>query len=59
MLFQFKDSILFVRYPNHLKHHLPLGSGVTEAACNTVMKQRMCVSGSESKDGGASRVLAL
>ncbi|MCX5644152.1 MAG: hypothetical protein NTZ17_05635 [Phycisphaerae bacterium] len=46
-------------YPNHLKHKLPLGSGVTEAACKTVVKQRMCVSGSRWKDSGASCVLAL
>ena len=46
-------------YPNHLKHKLPLGSGVTEAACKTVVKQRLCVSGSRWKDGGASCVLAL
>ena len=46
-------------YPSHLKQNLPLGSGVTEAACKTVVKQRMCVSGSRWKDGGASCVLAL
>ena len=46
-------------YPNHLKHHLPIGSGITEAACKTVVKQRMCVSGARWKDGGASCVLAL
>ena len=46
-------------YPNHLKQNLPIGSGVTEAACKTVVKQRMCVSGSRWKDGGASCVLAL
>jgi len=46
-------------YPNHLKHQLPLGSGVTEAACKTVVKQRMCVSGSRWKQDGASCVLAL
>ena len=46
-------------YPQHLKRKLPLGSGVTEAACKTVVKQRMCVSGSRWKDGGASCVLAL
>jgi len=46
-------------YPNHLKWKLPLGSGVTEAACKTVVKQRMCVSGSRWKDDGASCVLAL
>jgi len=46
-------------YTSHLKHHLPIGSGVTEAACKTVVKQRMCVSGSRWKDAGASCVLAL
>mgnify|MGYP006296197199 CR=1 FL=1 len=48
-----------MRYPHHLKQQLPLGSGVTEAACKTVVKQRMCVSGSRWKDEGASCVLAL
>ena len=46
-------------YPYQLTHDLPLGSGVTEAACKTVVKQRMCVSGSRWKDAGASCVLAL
>jgi len=48
-----------MEYPQHLKRKLPLGSGVTEAACKTVVKQRMCVSGSRWKEGGASCVLAL
>ena len=46
-------------YPTHLKQNLPIGSGVTEAACKTVVKQRMCVSGSRWKEAGASCVLAL
>ncbi len=46
-------------YASHFKHNLPIGSGVTEAACKTVVKQRMCVSGSRWKDAGASCVLAL
>ena len=46
-------------YPAHLQRQLPLGSGVTEAACKTVVKQRMCVSGSRWKEDGASCVLAL
>ena len=46
-------------YPTHLKQHLPIGSGVTEAACKTVVKQRLCVSGSRWKNAGASCVLAL
>lgn len=41
------------------RNNLPIGSGVTEAACKTLVKQRMCVSGSRWKDEGASCVLAL
>ena len=46
-------------YTTHLKLNLPIGSGVTEAACKVVVKQRMCISGSRWKDEGASCVLAL
>ena len=46
-------------YAGHLKNNLPIGSGVTEAACKVLVKQRMCISGSRWKDQGASCVLAL
>jgi hypothetical protein len=46
-------------YAHHLKNNLPIGSGVTEAACKVLIKQRMCISGSRWKEGGASCVLAL
>ena len=46
-------------YGRHLKQHLPLGSGVVEAACKTLVKQRMGLSGSRWKESGASCVLAL
>jgi len=46
-------------YPYNLNKNLPIGSGVTEAACKTLVKQRMCFSGSRWKDDGASCVLAL
>jgi hypothetical protein len=46
-------------YAYHTANNLPIGSGVTEAACKTVVKQRMCISGSRWKDEGASCVLAL
>jgi hypothetical protein len=48
-----------MRYPYQLKHNLPMGSGITEAACKILIKQRMCISGSRWKDEGASCVLAL
>jgi hypothetical protein len=46
-------------YARHRKENLPIGSGVTEAACKTLIKQRMCISGSRWKEEGASCVLAL
>lgn len=46
-------------YAYHIKNYLPIGSGVTEAACKVLIKQRMCISGSRWKDEGASCVLAL
>ena len=48
-----------MRYAYQLKHNLPMGSGITEAACKTLIKQRMCISGSRWKNDGASCVLAL
>lgn len=46
-------------YARHLKENLPIGSGVTEAACKVLIKQRMCISGSRWKEDGASCVLTL
>lgn len=39
--------------------HYPIGSGVTEAACKTVIKQRLCCSGMRWKEAGAAVVLSL
>ncbi|MBW4552113.1 MAG: hypothetical protein KME35_13545 [Aphanocapsa sp. GSE-SYN-MK-11-07L] len=41
------------------KKHYPIGSGVTEAACKTVIKQRLCCSGMRWKETGAAVVLSL
>jgi hypothetical protein len=38
---------------------LPIGSGVTEAACKTLVKQRLCASGMRWKSKGAKIVLSL
>jgi len=46
-------------YASYRKSHLPIGSGVTEAACKTVVKQRMCGSGMKWKFDGARTVLRL
>ena len=37
----------------------PIGSGVTEAACKTLIKQRLCCSGMRWKETGAAVVLSL
>ena len=48
-----------MRYAEQLRTHGPIGSGVTEAACKTIVKQRLCVSGASWSDSGASVVLSL
>ena len=46
-------------YANNLEKGIPIGSGVTEAACKTIVKQRLCCSGMKWMERGASIVLAL
>lgn len=48
-----------MQYHKHLKENLPLGSGVTEAACKSVVKERLCGSGMRWKKRGARIVLSL
>ena len=48
-----------MRYPRYRAQHLPIGSGVTEAACKTLVKQRLCRSGMRWLERGASIVLSL
>ena len=48
-----------MNYPYHIEHNLPIGSGVTEAACKTLVKQRLCNSGMRWKKRGAQMVLTL
>ena len=38
---------------------LPIGSGVTEAACKMIVKQRLCQSGMKWNEKGASIILSL
>lgn len=46
-------------YPKNIRRNLPIGSGVTEAACKVIVKQRMCGSSMKWKDKGAAAVLRL
>lgn len=46
-------------YATHVGNNHPIGSGVTEAACKVIVKQRLCKSGMKWKEKGASIVLRL
>lgn len=46
-------------YAAYRAQHYPIGSGVTEAACKTLVKQRLCASGMRWKEKGASMILSL
>lgn len=46
-------------YADYRIDHLPIGSGVTEAACKTLVKHRLCASGMRWKERGAGIVLSL
>ena len=46
-------------YAAHTQANLPIGSGVTEAACKTLVKQRLCGSGMRWKSQGAKVILSL
>ena len=48
-----------MNYAEHLADRLPIGSGVTEAACKTLVKQRLCCSGMRWKNQGAGIILSL
>ena len=48
-----------MNYGHYRANALPIGSGVTEAACKTLVKQRLCRSGMKWKDRGAQAVLSL
>lgn len=55
----FKNHRTMMDYPQHIQENLPIGSGVTEAACKTMVKQRLCCSGMRWKKQGAGVILAL
>jgi hypothetical protein len=48
-----------MHYSHFRQQHYPIGSGVTEAACKTLIKQRLCCSGMRWKEKGASIILSL
>ncbi len=46
-------------YAQRVRAKLPIGSGVTEAACKTLVKMRLCRSGAKWREEGAAIVLSL
>jgi hypothetical protein len=46
-------------YPARVTRNEPIGSGVMEAACKVIVKQRLCASGMKWKESGAAAVLSL
>jgi hypothetical protein len=49
----------WMRYSDYRKCHIPLGSGITEAACKTIFTQRLKLSGMRWKKTGAQQILTL
>jgi hypothetical protein len=49
----------FMQYAEYRRLHLPIGSGITEAACKTIFTQRLKLSGMRWKHDGAGTVLTL
>ena len=48
-----------MKYAERVEANLPIGSGVTEGACKTLIKMRMCRGGAKWKEAGARAVLSL
>ena len=55
----YQNQCHLMNYAAHLEQNLPLGSGVTEAACKTIVKQRLCCSGMKWNEVGAAFLLSL
>ncbi|MCP4179688.1 MAG: ISKra4 family transposase [bacterium] len=55
----FTSQLDRMNYSDIHSKNLPIGSGVTEAACKTIIKQRLCRSGMKWKEQGAKIVLSL
>ena len=48
-----------MQYHQYRNDHLPIGSGVTEAACKTIFTQRLKLSGMRWKSEGGQAILDL
>jgi hypothetical protein len=55
----FTNHLKQMDYSTYLSKKIPIGSGVIEAACKVIIKQRMCNSGMRWTEEGAKNILAL
>jgi hypothetical protein len=55
----FDNHLHQMHYKRYQDLGMPIGSGVTEAACKTLIKQRLCCSGMRWKENGAQAILSL
>ncbi len=55
----FTNHLEMMDYHRYRADNLPIGSGVTEAACKVIVKERMSGSGMKWKERGAQAVLTL
>jgi hypothetical protein len=55
----FRNHLPRMNYALHVAMDLPIGSGITEAACKSVVKERMSGSGMKWTSFGAQHILAL
>lgn len=55
----FENNKHMMNYPDAIEQNLQIGSGVTEAACKVIVKQRLCEAGMKWRERGAGVVLTL
>ncbi|MCL2722792.1 MAG: ISKra4 family transposase [Treponema sp.] len=55
----FTNHLTQMNYSDYLSKNIPIGSGVIEAACKVIIKQRMCNSGMRWTEDGAKKILVL
>jgi len=55
----FSNQLARMNYSEYRRKNFPIGSGVTEAACKTLIKQRLCKSAMQWKNQGAKVVISL
>jgi hypothetical protein len=55
----FSNHLVRMKYADYREKAWPIGSGVTEAACKTLIKQRCCGAGMRWREKGIKTVLSL